>query len=101
MIVDGRNLVRIACAGRFSLAALVAQNSFPRKLDLVTFTTDALNQDLLALFEFIAHILDAPVSDLRNVQQPVGSREDLNECAKVHNPRDGPKIRLAYLRLSG
>ncbi len=61
-------LVDIAGARRLGLSAFVSQHRLSRKLDLVTFATDALDHDLLSLFELIPYVLHSTVSDLGDVQ---------------------------------
>jgi hypothetical protein len=45
---------------------------------------------LLAFAEFVANVADATVGNLRNVQQTVGAREDLDESAEVNDAADVP-----------
>src|SRR5262245_3238926 len=65
--------------------------------NLVAFDADALDQNLLALFQFVAHVADAVVGDLRNVEQSLGAGEDLDEGAEIKDACDGAEIRLADL----
>ena len=53
---------------RFAALPFVAQQSLARELDLVALFADALDHDLLPLFEFVAHILDAVLGHLADVQ---------------------------------
>ena len=61
-----------------------------------------VNQDDLVTInlrtEDIAHILDAMVRDFGDVQQPVGSRHDLDERAEVGDALNLSEIRLVQLR---
>ena len=62
-----RLLLLLRCL-RFGVAVLVAKHGLAGKLYLVAFLADALNEDLLAFFQFVPHVLYATVRDLRNVQ---------------------------------
>ncbi len=92
-------LLYVACACGFGLPAFVAQDGFSRKLDLVP-SPDALHQDLLAFFQFVAHIFHAAVGNLGNVQQTISSGKDLNKSTEIDNARNCSQISLANLGLS-
>ena len=57
-----------ALAGSFGLAILFAQHGLARELDLVPLAADALHENLLALFQFVADVFHASIRDLRDVQ---------------------------------
>src|SRR5262245_13041352 len=65
--------------------------------DLVALDVDAFDQDLLALFQFVADVATAVIGDLRNVEQSFGTGEDLDEGAEIDDAGDGAEIALAHL----
>src|SRR5262245_947957 len=65
--------------------------------DLVALDVDAFDQDLLALFQFVADVANAVIGDLRNVEQSFGTGEDLDEGAEIDDAGDGAEIALAHL----
>ena len=56
--------VDVAGAGSLSLTTLITQHGFARELDLISFFANALNENLLSFFQFIANIFNATIGDL-------------------------------------
>jgi len=72
------------CTGLGShLGALLAQDCLARELDAIAFDGQNLHQDLIAFVQLVAHVLDAVLGNLADVQQAIGSREDFDECSKI------------------
>src|SRR5689334_12481672 len=94
-------LLGFALASRFGFAVLVAQYSLARQLDLVALAADAFHQDLLSFLQLVAHVFHSSIGNLRNVQQAVSAREDLNERAEIDDSRNRAEIRLTDFRFSG
>jgi len=65
------------------LCTLLFEDGLTRKPNAITLNRKHFHQNLIALFEFIAHILDAVLRDFTDVQQAVSPRNDLNECPEV------------------
>ncbi len=86
-------------AGSIGVLGFVAQDGFAGKLDLVAFLADALDHDLLAFFQLVAHVLDATVGDFRDVQQAVGAREDFDERAEINDAAKPFRDRFGRFRL--
>src|SRR5213079_3149524 len=55
----------------------------------------------VALFELVAHALDALVRDLRDVHEAVAARQDRDERAEVHKPDDFALVDPADLDVRG
>ena len=83
--------------GSAHLGALLFQDGLARQLDAVAFDSQHLHQDLVAFFQFVANVVNAVLGDFADVQQAVGSGNDLDECAEISQPRDLAQIGLAYL----
>ena len=75
--------------------ALFFQNRLAAQLDLVAFERQNLHQNLIAFLQLVAHVLDAVLGDLADVQQAVGAREDLDERAEIDDPDHLAQIGLA------
>jgi hypothetical protein len=60
-----------------------ASTAFARKLDLVAFLADALDEDLLTFFNSSRTSFHAAVGDFRDVQQTIGAGKDFNKGAEV------------------
>src|SRR5215475_9351466 len=88
-----------------SVSALRPLLFFEKRLtaeaDLVAFDADAFDQDLLALFQLVAHVADAVIGDFRNVQQAFSAGEDLDERAEIDDARDGAEVTLSDFYLGG
>src|SRR5262245_18925087 len=80
----------------FFLAAfalvLTLQQRLLAQANLVAFDADALDQDLLAFGQFVAHVVYAVGRDLADVQQAFGAGEDFDKRAEVHNARDRAQV---------
>ncbi len=68
------------------------------ELDAIAFDGKNLNHHLIAFAQFVLHFLDAMLSDLGDVQQPVGAGEKLDECAELGETNDFAEIDLADFR---
>ena len=79
-------LVSFAGTGCFRFFALIAEDSFPGKLDFVPLFANAFNQNLLTFLQLVTHVLDAAVGDFGNVQQSIGSGKDFHEGAEIDDP---------------
>jgi hypothetical protein len=55
----------------------------------------ALTRTDLAFLEVVGHLVDALVGDLRDVQQPVTTRQHLHDGAEVENLQHGAFVGLA------
>src|SRR6267154_1158091 len=64
------------------LVTLLAQYRFPAQPDLVSLNSQNLYKNLVALFQLVAHRTNPRFRDFADVQQAVGSRENLNEGAE-------------------
>src|ERR1700722_17900367 len=71
---------------------LAAQANLSGRVDV-----DDLDQDLFAFLQLVAHVLHAVIGDLRDVQQPIGPRHDLDECAEVGDSLDLAEVGLVDL----
>ena len=60
-------------AGSVGVLGFVAEDGLAGKLDFVAFLADALDHDLLAFFQLVTHVADAPVGDFRDVQQAISA----------------------------
>ena len=65
------------------LRTLLFQNRLARQPNPVALYRQHLYQDLIAFLQFIANVTDAVFSHFADVQQAIGSGEDLDERAKV------------------
>ena len=66
----------------------VAQHGAAREFDFVAFFADTLDHYLLTFLEFVAHVADAAVGNLGNVQQAVETREDFDKRAEINDARN-------------
>src|SRR5438105_11235990 len=80
---------------RFEFLALLAQDRFAAELDLIAFESQHLYQNLIALFQLIAHLLNAVFRNLADMQKAVRAGENFDECAEVDQPDHLAEIRLA------
>src|SRR6185312_2523990 len=83
---------------RRHFCALLAQNRFAAQLNAVAFNPQDFDQDLVAFLEFVFHFFHPMFSNLADVQQPIGSRNDFDERAKLSQPHHFAQIRLADFR---
>ena len=74
----------LVTVGSIGLLAFIPKDGLAGKLDFVAFFADALDHDLLAFFQFVTHVADAPVGDFRNVQQAVSAGKDFDEGAEIN-----------------
>src|SRR5205085_4410201 len=97
----GLFVVRLVLVVVISIAALpfVAQQRLAREFDLVALFADALDHDLLPLFEFVAHVADAMIGDLGDVQEAISARKDFDERAEINDARDRADVGRADLGL--
>src|SRR5262249_2964453 len=65
----------------------------------VTLDADALDLDLLALFQPVRGVAAAVVGDFGDVEQRLVVRQDFDEGAEVHDALDGALVDLADLGL--
>src|SRR5581483_3109843 len=92
-----------AAAGAFrnlrqaQLGALLAKHCLAGELDAVAFNGEDLDEDLIALAEFVLDILDAVLGDLGDVEQAVGAGEDLDEGAELGQADHLAEVGLADL----
>src|ERR1035441_2381005 len=77
------------------LLALFFEHRAAAELDFVAFARPALDQNLVAFLQLVADVLDSVLGDLADVQQTVGSREDLHESPEIHQPHHFAEIGLA------
>ena len=66
-------------------------------LILLPSSAEHLHQDLVAFFQLVPHVLDTVLADFADVQQAVGTREDLNKRAEFHQPHNLAQIGLVDL----
>ena len=64
---------RRGCFTAAHLGALLLEDSLTRQADAVPFHRQNFHQHLVALFQFIANVLDAMLGNLTDVQEPVSS----------------------------
>src|SRR5277367_6406263 len=86
-------VARLAAAIRPSFAAahlraLLLEDSLARKPDAIALNRQHFHQNLIALLELIAHILNAMLRHFADVQQPIGPRNDLDERPEIRQPRN-------------
>ena len=82
----------------FLFLFLFAQDSFPRKFDLVAFQADHFHHHLIAFLQHVSNVSDAALVDFGNMKQAVGAREDFDEGAEIRDANDFAAIRLAHFR---
>ena len=92
----GRN----RCAASFSTAgrhlrALLLQNRLARETDAIAFHCQDFHQNLIAFAKLVLDVLHAMLGNFRDMQQTVGSGNDLDERAKLSESRDLSQVRLA------
>ena len=88
----------VSCAA--SCARGLAQRLLAREADLARLVDlEHLDVDHVALLEHVGHLLHALVGDLRDVQQAVGARHDLDERAEVDDLAHRALVDLADLGL--
>src|SRR5580704_14514048 len=78
------------------LGALFLQDGLARQLDTVAVNRQHLHQHLVAFFQLIANIIDAMFGNFTDVQQAIGTGDDLDKCAEIRQPRDFAEIGLPY-----
>src|SRR5690242_18289795 len=57
----------------FQLLALLFKHRFAAELDFVALQRQHLYQDLIAFFQLVAHVANAVLGDLADMQQTVGA----------------------------
>jgi hypothetical protein len=92
-------IVTFASTSSAGRSLLLCKDRLAGKLDLIAFFSDALHHDLLTFLELVTNVLDASIRDLRDVQQTIEAREDLDKCAKVDDTRNRSEIRFTDLSL--
>src|SRR5438034_1026887 len=75
---------------------LLFEDGFARQPNAVAFDGQYFHQYLIALFQFIADVLDTVLSDFADVQQAVQSGKDFNEGAEISQARNLAKIGFPY-----
>ena len=65
------------------LRALLLQDCLAREANAVTLNGQDLHQHLVTFLKFIPHITYPVFGDLADVQQPLGSGQNLNERSKI------------------
>src|ERR1035437_3849274 len=83
------------------LFPLFAEHGPAAELDLVAFQSQNFDQNLVAFLKLIADIAYAILGDFADVQQPVGSGENLDERAEIHQPDHRTQVRLPHLGRRG
>src|SRR5262249_21707569 len=83
------------------LGALLAQHCFARQLDTITLEGEYLYEHLIAFLQFVANVFHAMLGDLADVQQTIGSREDLYEGSEFSQTHDLAEVCLANFGNSG
>ena len=78
------------------LRALLFQNRFARKPDAVALDRKHLHQDLIAFFQLVANIFNTMLGNFADMQQPICARQNLDEGAKIRQPRNFAEISLPY-----
>src|SRR5512146_1029411 len=68
--------------------ALLFQNGLTRETNPVAFHGQDFHEDLIAFLQFVADVLDAVLGDFADVQQAIGSGDDLDEGAEIGEARD-------------
>jgi hypothetical protein len=79
------------------LRALLLEDGLPRKPNAIALNRKHFHQNLIAFLQFIAHIFDAMLSHFTDVEQPVGSRNDFDECPEIRQAGHRAQISLPYL----
>src|SRR5262249_3111296 len=81
---------------RLLLHSLVGHGLTTGEPDLARFVDlEHLHADLIALLEDVVHATDALLGDLRDVQEAVGARHDLDEGPEINDLAHGSAIDLA------
>src|SRR6185503_2351921 len=83
------------------MLGFVAEDGLAGKLNFVAFLADALDHDLLAFFQLVTHVADAPVGDFRDVQEDVSAGEDFDEGAEINYAAHRSDVGCAYFGISG
>src|ERR1043166_7489281 len=78
------------------LFALLPQYRFARQPDFIALDGQHLYQQLIAKFQFIAYVANALLGNFADVQQPVGTGENLDERAEISEAHNFAEIRFAY-----
>src|SRR5690348_10269850 len=78
------------------LGTLFSQDRLARQLDAIAFDGEHLYQDLITFVQFVTHVLNAMFSDLADVEQAVGSREDFDKRAEIGEANHLSEIRLSH-----
>ena len=65
------------------LGALLFEDGFAREADAVAFDCKDFHENLIALFEFVADVLDAMLGDLTDVEEAIGAGQDFDEGSEV------------------
>src|SRR5215831_13659499 len=90
LLLPGRQGLR-----RARLTALLSQDRLAAQTDPIAVHFDDLDEDLLALLDLVGHLLHAMLGNLRDVQQPFDSGQDLHERAERDDADDLAEIGLA------
>src|SRR5215831_11307016 len=79
------------------LGALFLQNRFTRQTDAIAFHGQHLYQHLVAFLQLVADIFDPMLGYLADVQQTIGSRQNLDKRPEVREPRHRAQVGLPHL----
>src|SRR5215469_3239309 len=79
------------------LGALFLQNRFTRQTDAIAFHGQYLHQHLVAFLQLVADIFNPMLGNFADVQQTVGSRQNLDKRPEVRQPRHSTEVGLPYL----
>src|SRR5215475_12887244 len=92
--------LKIRLAFLFSaFSSFISKNSLPRQPDLSRrINIDNLHKQLLPFGKLVTDITHAIISDLRNMQQAVGTRKNFYKCAKISDALYCAQVGLVQLR---
>src|SRR5215831_5581744 len=85
---------------RASFMSLVAQDCLAAEPDLVAVYRNDLHEELVALLEFLANILDTMLGHFADVQQAVRTRENLDERSELRESHHLAEVGFAELCFS-
>src|ERR1700751_6100980 len=82
---------------RLLLVTLLAQYRFPAQPDLVSLDSQNLYKNLIAFLQLVADRTNPCLRDFTDMQQAVGSRENLDECTEFGDAHHLAEVSLADL----
>ncbi len=83
--------------GKTQLGALLTQNRFSGELDAIAFDCENPDENLIAFAELVLDLFDAVLCDLGDMEEAIGSGEDLDECAELGQADDLAEVRFPNL----